>query len=181
MQKERTASFYIGEDQWHCTTYPVSEIAKIECQSSYLIRRCYDMWRRLNNGDLPLISRFDPAELLPTNEGGRISFVDTREELSRYELRQFSPKAGTTKFLNPENPFHRHGVLMEILECKETAQPLFQEVWTNINGKEPHKLRLFLPFSDGRGTAATIIVVCCLIPEGARQIADIATIIRLSD
>lgn len=177
MLKERTASFYIGEDQWHCTTYAISEIGKIESKSQYLIRRAYDAWAALCENGLPQVGRFDPTALLHADEAGRISRIDTGKEPSQFELLTVGPGERHARPLNPENPFHRHGVLMEVLECKETRQPIFQEVKLTIDGKERHKLRLLLPFADDAGDVATVYTACCLITGTVKKPVDFTAII----
>lgn len=178
MLKERTASFYIGEDQWHCTTYPVSEISKIECKSENLIRWAYGAWTGLCEKDLPLLDRFNPEKILRKVETGRISRIDTEEDPQQYKILRIGPGRPIVRYLDFENPFHRNGILMEILECKETRRPMFQEIKVTISGKEEHKLRLLLPFADKDGNVAAVFTACCLIDSAARKPVDFATIFR---
>lgn len=178
MAKERTASFYIGEDQWHCTTYPISEISKIECKSEDLICRAYGAWAGLCGEELPLLEQFDPAAILRKNEAGRISRIDTTEDPQHYKVVTIGPGDPAIRRLNLENPFHRHGVLMEILECKETRQPIYQEVKVSIRGKDDHKLRLLLPFANNDGSVAAIFTACCPVTSDARKAVNFASILR---
>lgn len=176
--KERTASFYIGEDQWHCTTYSVADIGMIESASSYLIRRAYDAWKKLSARDIPREGDFDPAKLLRSGEPGRVSRIDTTVALQRYKIHRIGPGEPIVTDLDLENPFHRHGVLMEVLECKETRRPIYQEVHVTIGGKETHKRRLLLPFADEDGNVVAVVTACCLITSRARQAIDIAANLR---
>lgn len=178
MLKERTASFYIGEDRWHCTTYPVSEIRKIERKSEYLIRRAYGAWAELRKKEPPLLDRFDPEAILRKDEAGRISRIDTEEDPQQYKILRIGPGNPVVRYIDLENPFHRHGILMEILECKETRQPLYQEIKVSIGGKEEHKLRLLLPFSDNDGNVIAVYTACCRVTSAARKAVDFAAISR---
>lgn len=178
MLKERTASFYIGDDQWHCTTYPVSEVTKITRKTEFLICRTYDAWKGLQDGKLPLLAGFDPKKILRKEESGRISRIDTEDEPKQFKVLRIGCGEPVVHPLAIENPFHRHGVIMEILECKETRQPLFQEVRITIGGKETHKRRLLLPFANEDGNVAAVISVCCLINAEARRIVDFAAMLR---
>lgn len=177
MSKERTASFYIGDDQWHCTTYPVSEVTKITRKTEFLIRRAFDAWKGSQDGKLPLLAGFDPKKILRKEESGRISHIDTEDEPKQFKLLRLGIGETVVRPLAITNPFHRHGVIMEILECKETQQPIFQEVRITIGGKETHKRRLLLPFANEHGNVAAVISVCCLVTAEARRSIDFAAML----
>lgn len=178
MLKERTASFYIGEDQWHCTTYPISEIDNIKCKSQSLIRRAYGTWMNLRDRGIPSLNGFNPGTILREDESGRISRIDTGEDPQQYKLLRIGPGEPAVHQLDLGNPFHRHGVIMEILECKETRRPIFQELKIRIGKKEENKRRLLLPFANTEGHVVAVYTVCCLRSSAPRRAVDFETMVQ---
>lgn len=173
----RKTSFYMGEDQLHCTTYSAAAVDKIEDKASYLIRRAYETWKNLSCSAAPRECGFEPLELIRGDEPGRISRVDTTVPPHSYSIQRIGPGEPVAFDLDLGNPFHRHGLFMEILECKETQKPIFQEIRVSIDGRERHKLRLLLPFGQDDGTIGAIYAMCCLVSATTRRTIDFADIL----
>lgn len=175
---EQKTSFYIGEDHLHCTTYSVAAVDKLENKSCYMIRRVYGAWKTLSYTGVPQECDFKPMELIRDDEPGRISRIDTTVPPHAISIHRIGPGDPAVINLDLGNPFHRHGLFMEILECKETQKPIFQEIRVSIGGRERHKLRLLLPFGQNRSTIGAIYATCCLVNTEARKVVDFADILH---
>lgn len=175
---EQKTSFYIGDDHMHCTTYSVAAVDKLENKSYYMIRRFYGAWKALANSGIPKECGFKPMELIRGDEPGRISRIDTTVPPHAISIHRIGPGDPAVYNLDLENPFHRHGLFMEILECKETQKPIFQEIRVSVGGREQHKLRLLLPFGRNDNTIGAIYATCCLVRATAQKTIDFAEILH---
>lgn len=175
--KERTASFYVGDDQWHCTNYPIENIYEFETESGTLIPKAYRAWMAAGEGNLPDNAHFTDDAFVQSGDAIFVSRAEPARELREFRLFETGPAGPTETTINLDDPIKRRGLLMEILECIETRLPMYQEVRTTVRRKDEHYWRLLLPVVDDEGVIASIYIVHRPIKGDAHQRVEFATML----
>lgn len=175
--KARTASFYIGDDQWHCTSYTIESLDDVESETETLFRNAYRAWMAAGSGEVPDRSQFTDDTFAQGDEHVLVSRVEFASQLQDFRMFKTSPAGPTITKINMDDPIERRGLVMEILECSETRLPMYQEVRTTVRRKDEHYWRLLLPVANDENEVVCVYIVHRFVSEAAPQRVDFAAML----
>lgn len=175
--KARTASFYIGDDQWHCTNYTIESLDDVESETGALIRDAYRAWMAAGSGNVPDRAHFSDDAFIQSDEHVLVSRVEFASGLKDFRLFKSSPAGPTITTLNMDDPIERRGLVMEILECSETRLPMYQEVRTTVRRKDEHYWRLLLPVANDENEIVCVYIVHQFVSESEPRRVDFAAML----